>query len=60
MEGPRLGDITAAHPEIHVSLAAGVLYAWIPDGDPDGFTGETAHARTEEELAAKLAAKYGG
>ena len=59
MEGPRLGDITAAHPEVTVSLVCGVLHAWIPD-EPDGFTGDVAYGYDEAELAAKLAAKYGG
>ena len=59
MEGPRLGDITAAHPEVRVCEVSGIVYAWVPD-EPDGFTGEQAHAGSEAELAVKLAAKYGG
>ena len=50
MEGPRLGEITAA-PE-----AGGVLHAWVPDGRYGcGFCGAETHAEDADELAAKLA-----
>ena len=51
--GSRLAAYARAHPEVSVSQVEGTWRAWKPEpGDP--FSGEMTHARTEDELLAKL------
>ena len=59
LPGARAAEYQRAHPEASICQVDGVWHAWKPEpGDP--FSGEMTHARTEEELLAKLACATGG
>ncbi len=61
MEGtaqtPRLAEYERTH---SICCAGGHHYAWKPSPGGDELAGELTHGRTEDELAAKLAAAPGG